>query len=162
MIWNCWAPESGPKWHSSGIYMSPCSIMSSLMHRGWVTDLDWLQSFIEQRIWAMKESYILQRTGLISGMYFVDKCTCIYRVWVSNAPSWTNGVIQDFNSLTTEKQMTKFSSANFQKMISPWYIILRIQRLKGKQCRSRWGGSLWATSSRSTLFANSAIFVTGS
>ena len=42
-------------------------------------------------------------------------------------------------------------------MLSPSYIILRIQRLESKQCRSRWGGSLWATSSRSTLFANSAL-----
>ena len=41
------------------------------------------------------------------------------------------------NSLTTEKQTTKFSSANFQKLLSPSYIILRIQRLEGKQCRSR-------------------------
>ena len=41
------------------------------------------------------------------------------------------------NSLTTEKQTTKFSSANFQKMLSPSYIILRIQRLEGKQCGSR-------------------------
>ena len=41
------------------------------------------------------------------------------------------------NSLSTEKQTTKFSSANFQKMLSPSYIILRIQRLEGKQCRSR-------------------------
>ena len=36
-----------------------------------------------------------------------------------------------FNSLTTEKQTTKFSSANFQKMLSPSYILLRIQRLEG-------------------------------
>ena len=42
----------------------------------------------------------------------------------------------DFNSLTTEKQMTKFSSATFQKMLSSSYSILRIQRLEGKQCRS--------------------------
>ena len=60
----------------------------------------------------------------------------------------TNGIIQHMtmeestskqwvNSLTTEKQTTKFSSANFQKMLSPSYIILRIQRLEGKQCRSR-------------------------
>ena len=34
------------------------------------------------------------------------------------------------NSLTTEKQTTKFSSANFQKMLRP-YILLRIQRLRG-------------------------------
>ena len=34
------------------------------------------------------------------------------------------------NSFTTKKQMTKFSSANFQKMLSPSYIILRIQRLR--------------------------------
>ena len=40
------------------------------------------------------------------------------------------------NSLTTEKQTTKFSSANFQKMLSPSYIILRIHRLEGKQYRS--------------------------
>ena len=37
------------------------------------------------------------------------------------------------NSLTTEKQTTKFSSANFQKMLSPCYSILRIQRLEGKR-----------------------------
>ena len=41
------------------------------------------------------------------------------------------------NLLTTEKQKTKFSSANFQKILNPSYIILRIQRLEGKQCRSR-------------------------
>ena len=47
------------------------------------------------------------------------------------------GVPIHINSLTTEKQTTKFSSANFQKILSPSYIILRIQRLEGKQCRSR-------------------------
>ena len=36
-----------------------------------------------------------------------------------------------------KKQTTKFSSAIFQKMLSPSYIILRIQRLEGKQCISR-------------------------
>ena len=41
------------------------------------------------------------------------------------------------NSLTTKKQTTKLSSANFLKMLFPSYIILRIQRLEGKQCRSR-------------------------
>ena len=66
-----------------------------------------------------------------------------------------------FNAFTTKKQTTKFSSANFQKMWSPSYITLRIQRLEGNQCRSRWGGSLWATSLRSMLFANSAIFISG-
>ena len=40
------------------------------------------------------------------------------------------------NSLTTEKQTTKFSSANFQKKLSPNCIILRIQTVEGKQCRS--------------------------
>ena len=41
------------------------------------------------------------------------------------------------NSLTTENQKTKFSFANVQKVLSPSYIILRIQRLEGKQCRFR-------------------------
>ena len=40
-------------------------------------------------------------------------------------------------SLTSKKQMRKFLSAKFQKMISPNHIILRIQRQEGKQCRSR-------------------------
>ena len=39
--------------------------------------------------------------------------------WIGNA----------FNSLTIKKQTTKFSSANFQKMLSPSYTILRIQKL---------------------------------
>ena len=68
---------------------------------------------------------------------------------------------KDLNSLTTKEQTTKFTSANFQKMLSPCYIILRAQRLEGKQCRSRWGGSLWAISTISTLFVNSAFFVSG-
>ena len=46
-------------------------------------------------------------------------------------------VIQLVLSLTTKKQMAKFLSAYFQKMLSPSYIILRIQRLEGKQCISR-------------------------
>ena len=45
-------------------------------------------------------------------------------------------VLLNINSLTTEKQTTKFSSASFQKMFSPSNIILRIQRIEGKQCRS--------------------------
>ena len=47
-------------------------------------------------------------------------------------------LVFDFiNSLTIKKQTTKFSSANVQIMLSPSYIILRIQRLEGKQYRSR-------------------------
>ena len=42
------------------------------------------------------------------------------------------------NFLTTKQRKTKFSPANFQKMLSPSYVILRIQRLQGKQCRSRY------------------------
>ena len=45
------------------------------------------------------------------------------------------------NSFTTKMQMTKFSFANFQKMLSPSNMILRIQRLEGKQCSSRGRGS---------------------
>ena len=61
-------------------------------------------------------------------------------LWNSGAVSgWVYSVISHFNSLTTKKQLTKFSSAKFQKKLSPSYIILKIQRLEGKQCRSRWG-----------------------
>ena len=50
--------------------------------------------------------------------------------------------------------MTQLSSANFQKMLSPSYIILRIQSLEGSVDLNE-----VATSSRSMLFGNSAIFV---
>ena len=40
-----------------------------------------------------------------------------------------------------KQQTTKFSSANFQKMLNPSYIILSIPRLEGKECKSRRGGS---------------------
>ena len=55
-----------------------------------------------------------------------------------NMPQTTSNLhshIIIFNSLTTEKQTTKFLSANFQKILNPSYIILRIQRLESKQCR---------------------------
>ena len=38
-----------------------------------------------------------------------------------------------FNSLTTKKQTTKFSSANFPKMSTINFITLRIQRLESKR-----------------------------
>ena len=60
-----------------------------------------------------------------------------------------------------KSRQQNFLLQSFKKMLSPSYIILRIQRLESKECRSRWGGSWWATSSRSTLFANSAILISG-
>ena len=36
------------------------------------------------------------------------------------------------NSLAIKEQMAKLSSANFQKMLSPSYIILRIQKTIGQ------------------------------
>ena len=43
---------------------------------------------------------------------------------------------RQLNSLTIKKQTTKFTSANFQKMLISSCNILRIQRLEGKQCSS--------------------------
>ena len=57
-------------------------------------------------------------------------CLPMSPLW-STRYQWVNTCI--LNSLTRKKQTTKFSSANFQKkIISPSYIILRIQRLEGK------------------------------
>ena len=47
----------------------------------------------------------------------------------------------------------KAPCAKFRKMFLPSYVILRIQRKEGKQCRSRWGSS-WTF--RSLLSVNSA------
>ena len=40
-------------------------------------------------------------------------------------------IVIQINSLTTKQQTTIFSPAIFQRMLSPSYVILRIQRLKG-------------------------------
>ena len=58
--------------------------------------------------------------------------------WENSLPNTYNPKDLDpvFNSFTTKNQTTKFSSANFQKMFSPSYIMLRFQRLDGKQCRT--------------------------
>ena len=112
-------------------------------------------------IWAVTYSGKLIHSTVFPS-FLLQMTTSVTLCLVVYICSYRSKFMPLINSLTTEKQTTKFSSPNFQKMLSPSYIILRIQRLEGKQCRSRWGGSLWATSSRSTLFANSAIFVTGS
>ena len=44
---------------------------------------------------------------------------------------FASSLLSGVNSLTTEKQMTKFSSEYFQKVLSSIYTPLRIQRLKG-------------------------------
>ena len=58
-----------------------------------------------------------------------SSCSYTFKLGITNS--------RYINSLTTEKQTTKFSTANFQKNFNPSYTILRIQRLEGKQCRSR-------------------------
>ena len=81
------------------------------------------------RLWdfskGLKDEF---ETGTEVQLYF-------YKVCMSKAEFWESFLIV-INSLTTEKQTTKFSSANFQKKLNPSCTILRIQRLEGKQCRS--------------------------
>ena len=71
-------------------------------------------------------------------MYVLCRINKNYPLLSPNTPSYLElcNVLVSFNSLTTEKQTTKFLSANFQKILNPSYTILRIQRLEGKQCRS--------------------------
>ena len=61
----------------------------------------------------------------------------------------------------TRKQTTKLRLQNLKKTLSSNYTMLKIKRLEGKHCRSRWDSSLWAVSSGSAVFANSAIVVFG-
>ena len=63
-------------------------------------------------------------------MLFIFHVTKFEKMWDNKSMITFDSLIaSNFNSLTTEKQTTKFSSANFQKMLNPSYIILRIQRL---------------------------------
>ena len=55
--------------------------------------------------------------------------------------------IDDKNNQETQVQLFNYRKADdkilvckFSKMVSPSYIILGIQRLESKLCRSRWGG----------------------
>ena len=69
---------------------------------------------------------------------FLKNLTLVEMEWQSCFPG---NILSHLNFLTTKKVDDNFSSANFQKLLSLSYIILRIQRLEGKQCRSRLGGS---------------------
>ena len=85
------------------------------------------------QITTLKKAELQIRESIVDFSYFSMKTCCNPSLELHTAWSLTHKV----NSLTTEKQTTKFSSANFQKMLSPSYIILRIQGLEGKQSRSR-------------------------
>ena len=75
------------------------------------------------------------------------------RFWYSRT-SFTAG--SSLNPTSPQETNDKIYVCKISKLIlSKLYIILKTQRLENKQCRSRWGGSLWATSSGSTLFENS-------
>ena len=80
----------------------------------------------------MKEEKLCMYASLYADAYLIF----VFKLAKLNFGSMYGCTLQ-IKSLTTEKQTTKFSSANFQKMLSPSYIIVRIQRLGGKQCRSR-------------------------
>ena len=66
----------------------------------------------------------------------------ILNLFITNSPCTNSFKILDGGTgnsvifLTAKKQTTKFLSAKFQKLLSPSYIILRIQRLEDKQHRS--------------------------
>ena len=62
-----------------------------------------------------------------------------------------------FTLTVPKEEATKSVTPKFQTFVQP--LILKIQRLEGKQCRSRWGGSLRATSFESIQFAKSNIFI---
>ena len=62
-------------------------------------------------------------------------------------------------SFTIKQRTTKHFSENFQKNVKFKLYHIENSNTMSKQCRSSWGGSSWATSSGSTLFANSVIFV---
>ena len=78
--------------------------------------------------WYCQRSLVIGET---SPCHFCSKCK---KSLVS--PQWNNLLTSACQ--TTKKQRTKFSNANFKKMLSPSYIILRIHRLEGKQCRPWW------------------------
>ena len=86
--------------------------------------------------------------------YFLWKTMKKY-LWMSPAAVVIGALRVNYKKTKDKIFICKFSKKKKQTN----YIILRIQRLEGKRCRSRWSGSLWATSSKSMLFANSAVFV---
>ena len=56
----------------------------------------------------------------------IKKISIIIKNVIEAEDTVMNSAERSSNYFFTEKQTTKFSSANFQKMLSPSYIILRI------------------------------------
>ena len=117
-----------------------------------------LLSFKENKAWCFKWILCLGFTWNIKP-YFLWKTMKKY-LWMSSAAVviGTLRVNNCFNPEGMKRVDGKFTSGKSKKKwFCPIYNIFRIQRLVGKQCRSRWGGSLWATSSGSSLFASFSL-----
>ena len=84
----------------------------------------------------------------------VDSCVSHIVIWVPR-----NKMILTWLDQKADEKIFVCKFSKQKRMLSPSYIIFGVQRHEGKQCRSRWGGSWWATLSISTQFANLAIFV---
>ena len=72
---------------------------------------------------------------------------CIVNIWKQQPFLWWNFSTSEFNPFQHGQSRHIFYVCEVQKKkFSSNCITLRIFRLDGKQCRSRWGGLLWATS----------------
>ena len=78
--------------------------------------------------------------GQLHATNYAYQTTYYRQIWIKKLHlerfAFSSGFNSGFNSLTIKKQTTKLSSVNFKKMLSPSYIILRIQRPEGRLCRS--------------------------
>ena len=81
------------------------------------------------------KTFLLKKKHLLLDISYMSRLYCQGGIYENGRVSSPENVSFPFTH-RGEKQPTKFSSATFQKMLSSSYMILIIQSLEDKQCRS--------------------------
>ena len=135
-------------------------VARTLMAR--LPQLFWTHSWVPR-----KNPMATEASDFICAIERFNKLICSL-VWVFAAGIWNKHLFVSVSFYITLKwyqisckyeDSTEWEATEFLQMFCPSCIILRILRLKSKQCRSRLGSSSWAASSGSRLLANLIMFI---
>ena len=145
-------------WRKIWVKMQATSVMHA--NKIWILMLTDAGSMKNAFVWICKQGELsptgLTKTGKIVFAFFILSQWGEVTVYSFSPSAWSQGHwLSNYQKADDKISVCKFSQ-NVKSKLQ-----LRIKRLAGKQYRSKWGGLLWATSSRSALFANSAIFIFG-
>ena len=134
-IWSIWSWSVNLKsGHSTSIFLHTAMEYTDLFIVGLLYKFNYFHFLLIKglvRFWAIQHAYMdLPSTNAV--VFIFQRINYCYTkplidLIVFSLPVWKLDVLT-------------FIQASL-KLLNPSYIILRIHRLEGKQCRSRWGGS---------------------